>query len=134
MLSPAAQALTAAIDAALLPRVLEIVQAQQMYKGATGHFAQGGMTHSVIPADGEFTVPDLAGTPLPGRAVSWAQFGAFPTTMNHALRCDVYDGDAGDGYVLLVFARCEGLLLNRAINLGPELARDQAWHALRETI
>ncbi len=116
-----------AIDGAIAERWGLITAQQEAYLAATSRYWQGLETHSVIPADGAATAPDLAGQTPTDLPISWLDMRGLPPEMSAALRCDAYAGPQGKGYVLTASVEIEGVLYERAINVGPETSRAHEW-------
>ena len=83
--------------------------------------------------DGEDTTPDRLSDHPTDQAASWLdQFDALPEKFPAALRCDVYDGPGGHGYVVTVRGVLGGVTWERSHNVGPETHRTAAWHQVAD--
>lgn len=117
----------AAIDLAISSRWELIIAQQEAFLAATGSYWQGLETHSVIPANGAATAPDLAGQTPTDQPFSWLDMQGLPPEMSAALRCDIYAGPMGKGYVLTASVEVDGVFYEKAINVGPDTSRAHEW-------
>jgi hypothetical protein len=131
------QDILAEIDARMGGHMGTIAVAQAGYRAVNGVYAQGLLTHSTIPADGE-TVPADRLTDHPtDQPYSWADLATtygltFPSQPQAAVRVDSYNGPAGQGYVVVVVTEISGARWERAINVGAETWRTRSWTEIQE--
>jgi hypothetical protein len=112
-----------------------IAIAQAGYFATHGHYAQGLLTHSAPPADGEVVPADRLTDHPTDQPYSWADLATtygltFPSQPQAAVRVDTYNGPAGQGYVIVVMVEINEVLYQRDINIGPLAERTQAWRAM----
>ena len=90
-------------------------------------------THSVIPADGVATAPDLAAAIRPSdQTESLASLGfEIPATMPCAFSVIPYQSSVGWGFTLTAQVVDAGAVYQRVMNLGDEAYREADWHALQ---
>lgn len=110
--------LFAEIDAATETRLATWVPVQESYRAQNGRYMQVLCSHSVIPADGNATVPDrLAEAPHDQQqAIADLGFGAEPLTAAFAV--DAHEGQDGFGWTLLLSVIWAGVVWQRAIGHG----------------
>lgn len=98
---------------------------QDNYYATHGHYFQGLLTHSSLPADGLPAALDNALAHPTDQQDSWATFleAQLPATMVYALRVDVYSGPAGEGWVATLYLLINGQVWSRAGAVGPEAAQ-----------
>lgn len=124
------------VDNWLTNRWPTIVQRQTNYFNSHGNYWQGLITHSNVPAHTTTITNDTVPTRWVSKPTdqnsSWLT--AFPEWQNEAvsasLRCDVYKGPQGAGFVATVFVRFNGTLYSRSQNFGPETFRTFDWFAV----
>lgn len=107
-----------AIDAATEVHLETWVPVQEWYRAQHGRYMQVLCSHSVIPADGNATVPDrLAEAPHDQReSIAAMGFGAEPLTAAFAV--DAHDGPEGQGWTLILSVGWQGVIWRRAIGIG----------------
>lgn len=116
-----------AVDAKLATLWAAIQTKQDAYAAAHGgRYWQGLKTHTVTPADGTETTPDV-GTRVPTDQPSVWPSALRNTAMPMAIQIDVYDGVLGPGYTATVFVTVAGTTYSRTANSGPETWRTQPW-------
>jgi len=115
-----------AIDARL-KSLWPVVQARQdAYFAAHGHYWQGLRTHTLHPADGNETLPDVGDKTPSDQPTAWpGTLIASPIPMS--LQIDVYDGPRGKGYVATVRVGYNGKVYERAAQVGPETDWAHGW-------
>ncbi len=91
-----------------------------------GRYWQGRRTHSVIPADGGAALPDIGVTTPTDQPDPWPA-ALRQVAMEMALQIETYDGPAGVGYAATVFVRINGVVWERAAQVGPETWRQHGW-------
>lgn len=100
---------------------------QEAFYAVYGRYWQGLSTHAVIPQSGATAAPSLDRKPS-DQEESWATFGlALPAQMEGALSVDVYETKAGHGYIINAEVMVDGIHYRRAVNYGPEPARQHDW-------
>lgn len=116
----------------------KIAAKQQNHILNRGHYWQAGGTHQVTPAH-TITVWDyrpgdrlseVAGDELGNWANTLPEMVGLDLPVN--LRCDVYAGADGQGWVLVAQYRHDGILYERSLNVGPETHRERLWTAVEE--
>lgn len=117
-----------AVDAKLAEWWPTVTDRQAAYLAAKGRYWQGIRVISGDPPEDMAAVPCNAAAKPTDQAEDWTAFGlALPATLGFVLRIDVYDGPAGKGYVATVEAKKNGVIYERARNVGPEAFRTFAW-------
>lgn len=119
-----------AIDVDFAARSAGLQSLQTTFRGARPHFFQGGLTHATLPVDGVGAAPDRLTAHPTDQASSWSDFGASIPSIAYALRCDVYDGPGGKGYVLSTWATLNSVRYARHYNFGPDSTRERGWVAV----
>lgn len=94
-----------------------------------GRYWQGLRTHTVTPADGTETVPDV-GTRTPSDQPDPYPIGLRNVALPMALQVDVYDGPQGVGYTATLTVTISGQDYQRVAQVGPETWRARAWFAV----
>lgn len=118
-----------AVEARLRALLLDIHQRQQVYRAMNGRFWQGARTHTVTPADGNATAPDL--TRKAGDFEDWQTFGAqLPASVECAFQVDTYSGPSGDGYTVTVFVVVNGETWTRTATVGADARRATQWQRM----
>lgn len=115
-----------AVETRLRALLQDLHQRQQIYRAMNGRYWQGARTHTVTPADGTATAPDL--TRKVGDYEDWQSFGAqLPATVECAFQVDTYSGPTGDGYTVTVFVEVGGDVWTRTATIGPDSKRATGW-------
>jgi hypothetical protein len=117
-----------AVDAKLA-ELWPVVQTKQAaYLASRGRYWQGIRTIAGNPPEDAAEVAvNLAAKPS-YQAESWADFAiGLPATLGFSLRIDTYSGPQGKGYVGTVEAMKNGVIYDRAANVGPETWRAHPW-------
>jgi hypothetical protein len=129
------------IDSRMSGHLPTIAVAQAGYFAAHGCYAQGLLTHSTPPADGEVAPADRLTAHPTDQPESWLALAqtyglTFPNQPLAAARVDTYVGRAGateqHGYVIMVEVIIDGALYRRSINVGPQTYRTQPWQQVSE--
>lgn len=116
-----------AVDDKLLQLWAAIQSKEDDYASShRGRYWQGLITHSVLPADGISTLPDV-GTKAPTDQPAPWPLALRNTTMPMAIIIDVYDGPLGVGYQATVKVIVAGTIWARTAQVGPENYRTQGW-------
>jgi len=126
-----------AVNAKLAPILAAIDDAQTVYFGIKGRYWQGLWTHSIAPLNAELLSPDRYSDKPTDIAETWAQLASAVNSLVDVpipcrIRCDVYNGPGGWGYVASGEVRVNGKTYLRSVNRGPESWRTHDW-ALVET-
>lgn len=110
-----------------------IAARQDAYSAIHGKYFQGISTHSVVPADGFETAPDLSVKPT-DQAEDWDDIGfILPDTLPCAVEIHTYDGPLGKGYDVILTVEVNGQKWQRAKSTGPEAHyRVHAWYEVVE--
>lgn len=97
---------------------------QDNYFESHGHYFQGLITHTNIPNGLPAALDNALAHPT-DQQDSWSTFlGAqLPATMIYAIKVDVYDGPAGEGWVATLYILIQGQVWSRAGAVGPEAAQ-----------
>lgn len=110
-----------------------VVARQENYRTNRGSYWQGLRTHITTPTytnsvDGSSIGDNLGSHPTDQFSDWLAVFPEWLTTLLPAcLQVDVYNGPAGQGWVLLIEVIYNGNTYQRAINVGPESNRAFGW-------
>lgn len=121
------------VDNWLTARWPTVVARQQNYFANRGHYWQGLLTHTIIPAhtsgaDGD-SIADRLSTQLHDQFSDWK--AVFPewdgASIPAALKVDVYETPDGKGWCATLYVRYNGTLYSRAQNVGPESQRTYGW-------
>jgi hypothetical protein len=115
------------IDARLSALWSAIQAKEAAYYAAHGHYWQGLKTHTVYPADGNDTAPDVGTTAPTDQPDAWPA-AITKTALPMALQVDVYDGPSGQGYVVHLHVTVNSKHYCRTAQVGPETSRVQGWH------
>lgn len=115
----------ALVDQAVLDLWPKVENWQNSFLGGNGRYWQGRRTHSVLPAEGNKTPPDV-GTSAPPDCPPW------PLTFRNevypmALEVHAYRGPQGIGYVVHIGVTAEGETWYRSVQVGPETWRAHDW-------
>ena len=128
---PTLQQTRTAIDDWLAARWPTVTSRQADYFASHGRYWQGLRTRTVpvqwdAQTDGS-AVPDALDR-APADSPSWRSvFPEFDAVLPAVVRCDVYDGPLGIGYVVTVEVTWNGRVFWRSQNVGPEVWRTVGW-------
>jgi hypothetical protein len=128
------QALQLRVNEWITNNLTAITSSQTTYRAANPHYFQGRITHSTIPShttanDSDAPADRLTDHPT-DQPESWMDVMPFLDGQNMpaALRIDIYKGQQGQGWVLKVFIKHDGVLYVRIKSTGLEAAeRDSDW-------
>jgi len=121
------------LDDLLADTAEQVGAIQEAFRSVYGRYWQGLRTHTVVPADGAKTPPDLNRKPS-DQEESWATFGlALPAQTEAALSVDVYESRAGHGYVVNADVIVAGVHYRRSRNFGPDSRHERHWTAHKQT-
>lgn len=131
-LQPTPAQIRNAVDTWLSNRWSAIQTMQANYLAAHGRYWQGLKTHSVRPADGAETAPDLLNDKPTDQAHRWSDVFTLPATMPARVTINVYDGPQGRGYEAIVSVKIGSDVWRRVAQVGPETHRARGWHRVTE--
>lgn len=114
-----------AVDAKLATLWTAIQNRQDTFFATNGRYWEGRRTHTVTPADGTETLPDI-GTSSNTGSTAWPT-AIRNTAMPMAIQIDAYMGPLGAGYQATVWVTVNGTTYTRTAQVGPETHRTQAW-------
>ena len=120
----------AALDTRLAAFLPTIIERQEQYRSANGHYFQGLRTHAQPPSDGIDIAPDQVDRKPTDQLYAWSDVGPLPSQMGSSLSIDVYDGPSGKGYVVRLEVDINGTVWQRRWNVGPETWRSHNWREL----
>lgn len=104
------------------------IQAKQdNYFATHNKYWQGLRTHSVIPSEGNTSLPDIGSACPPQQPGQPWPDAVLNTALEMALWIDVYDGPQGTGYQATVVVSVLGNLYTRTAQVGPETWRTSGW-------
>lgn len=126
------------INAALDVVWARLQTAQAAYFATNGQYWQGLASSEAIPADNVALTPTLLGSHPTDQAHSWTDLISsysftLASTLPFVLRCDVYEGPLGWGYLLGATIILAGQPLGRTLNHGPETRCEHGWIPVVET-
>lgn len=117
-----------------------VISRQETYYGNNGRYWQGLWTHMSFPShtpgqDGDIS-PDNLGSHPTDQVATWLDFFSElqGIPISAAVRCDVYIGPLGPGFVLTVELSYQNLNYRRSQNYGPESWRTVAWFSYDPSI
>lgn len=126
----ALQTVKDAVDAKLATLWTAIQNRQDTFFATNGRYWEGRRTHSITPADGTETLPDI-GTSSNTGSTAWP-VAIRNTALPMSIQVDAYDGPAGKGYVATIVAAIAGKTWQRSAQVGPETWRQQGWAEMSE--
>ena len=118
-----------AVDAKLAGLWSAIQNKQDAYFLANGRYWQGLRTHTIVPTEGNETLPSV-GTTVPADQPDPWPVAIRNQTLPMALQIDVYDSPQGKGYQATVLVKVLGQLYRRVAQVGPETDRASGWQAV----
>lgn len=125
------------VDDWLASKWSDFLSLQQSYEAANGRYWQGLPIHDSDPIDGADTTPNRRDVKPSGQAEDWSTFvGNRFDSVRCNLRCDVYDGPQGKGFVVTVRAGWQDRsgvgIYERSVNHGAETHRTTDWFEVIE--
>lgn len=123
------QQITDAVDSKLATLWTAIQNRQDTFFATNNRFWEGRRSHSVIPADGTETLPDI-GTSANTGSTAWPT-AIRNTALPMALEVTAYDGPNGKGYVATVTVTVAGQTWQRSAQVGGETWRAEGWHQVQ---
>ncbi len=131
MISPSLQS---TIDNLITNVLSQLATLQPGYLSSKARYWQGLPTHTIIPADGLATAPNLLSKPT-YQAETWLTFGLIlPALMECSLSVSQYSGPSGKGYVLHADAISSGVRYRRSENVGPAAWLSHPWTAMKTVV
>lgn len=108
-----------------------ILLKEYQYREMTGgSYFQGLRTHSKIPENGVAAMPDNWFVTPEDLFYRWQDIKIMAVgELPWALQIDVYDGPTGKGFIAKFLIGLNGIIYARDLNEGPEVWREQPWHA-----
>lgn len=106
------------IDAYTQATLATWVPVQEMYRVEHGRYMQVLRSHSVIPADGEATVPNRLAMAPHYQQESLAALGFAAEPLTAAFEVDQFSGPDGQGWSLKVAVMISGVLWTKCYGHG----------------
>ncbi len=122
-----------AVDAKLATLWQAVQNKEDAYFQAHGRYWQGRRTHTVTPADGVETLPNI-GTGTPTDQPDPWPLALRNSPLPMALQIDVYESPQGHGYAATVTVRIAGQDYQRTAQVGPETWREKPWHQVAPVV
>lgn len=121
------------VDTFLADHWPTVLARQETYFAAHGRYWQGLRAFTIPPVQAEDATPDCLSSHPADQAETWLDvFPDLPAQWPASVRCDVYDGPSGMGYVVTVRGTLNGVTWERSRNVGPLTERTAAWHQVTE--
>ena len=115
------------IDNLIADLITQLATLQPPYRAGRNRYWQGTPTHAVPPSDGAATAPNRNSKPT-DQTENWQTFGiALPATIEASLSVSVYNGPAGQGYVVHAHVIVSGVWHRKSLNVGPDAWRTHTW-------
>lgn len=131
---PTLAQIEAAIDTKLAALWSAIQTHEASYFAAHGIYWQGLLTHTVYPADGNSTLPDVGSKTPYYETTPWPN-AVVTTALPMALRIDQYVTPNGTrGYQATLYVTISGRTWARSQQLGPETYRNVGWRDITVTV
>ena len=123
----------AGIDNIIDQHLPRIATYQAAYLLGHGRYFQGLWSHATTPDEASNNPPDqLASRPtdqLEDFGAMWSQVAVGQGRIPMRVRVDVYNGPAGQGYLMTFETARAGVSYQRVVNVGPESWRSANWIA-----
>lgn len=124
--------LEASADAILDDVVSQLSSIQGSYKTSNGKYWQGVSPVTGVPEDGNTLPVDMTKKPT-DQSENWNDVSVtLDNDICVSVKVFVYDGPSGHGYVVCGEVVEGGATYTKAVNVGPETYRNQAWSEITE--